>query len=325
MIVIHHLKYLYSVYIRAPENYLNLYRNKKYIKRQHLRGNLLLWFKDYLDKRQQRVLINGQSSSWLNTTAGVPQGSVLGPLLFLLYINDLTTEVQHSRIRLFADDTCLFKEVTDREQTAVLINQDLANINKWSEKWLVKFSPSKTKSVVISNKKNRLDNPTLMLNGTPIEEVSSHTYLGIEFSFDLSWNRHINNIGSKAENRLNLLRPLKYKLDRKALETIYKSFIRPLLEYGLVVWGGTYDSNMLKLEHINVEAMGIITGATRRSNIAKLYEETQLQTISDRRDISMLQVVYKIKNDLAPNYLFTILPKENYEYISYNLRQSNNI
>ena len=95
----------------------------------------------------QRVVINGQFSDWGNLKAGVPQGSVLGPLLFLLYINDVVNEVRHCQIRLFADDTCLFIEVDNRQETANKINEDLSSISEWSNQWLVNFSPSKTKSM----------------------------------------------------------------------------------------------------------------------------------------------------------------------------------
>ena len=86
--------------------------------RSGIRGNLLVWFKSYLKDRQQRVIINGQQSNWGSVTAGVPQGSVLGPLLFLVFINDITSCITYSNIRLFAGDTCLFLEVDDRKLTA---------------------------------------------------------------------------------------------------------------------------------------------------------------------------------------------------------------
>ena len=117
-------------------------------------GDLLSWFEDYLSGRRQRVIINGQCSDWAGIHAGVPQGSVLGPLLFLVYINDITSNIRHCNTRLFADDTCLFIEVENgnRGDTAKMIDTDLANIDKWADKWLVQFAPEKTKSLA----KNRM-------------------------------------------------------------------------------------------------------------------------------------------------------------------------
>ena len=121
-------------------------------------GKLLKWFSDYLSNRYQRVIINGQCSDWLKVTAGVPQGSVLDPLLFLVFINDITSVVKYCDIRLFADDTCLFLKVINPAIATTCINKDLLNIEKWANQWLIKFSPSKTESSVISLKQNSRNN-----------------------------------------------------------------------------------------------------------------------------------------------------------------------
>ncbi len=157
---------------------------------------------NYLSYRIQRVVINGQTSSW-----GKIQ--VLGPLLFLLYINDLTAVITHCNIRLFADDTCLFIEVDNRNTTANMINEDLQAIHIWSQQWLVSFSPTKTKGLTISNKQDAYANPPVSFNDCPIEEVKSHTYLGLKFSHNLRCHEHINDIALKTrisyDNNINKL------------------------------------------------------------------------------------------------------------------------
>ncbi len=285
-------------------------------------GKLLDWFSSYLSSRRQKVVVNGQSSNWRPISAGVPQGSVLGPLLFLLYINDLAFEVKYCNIRFFADDTCLFIEVDNRDGTAAKLNEDLEKINRWSQKWLVKFSPEKTKSLIISNKNDRFSNPAIMFNNTLVSEVTCHTYLGLKFSYNLRWNAHIDVICTKARRRLNMMLPLKYKLDRKSLEVMYKSFVRPVMEYGIVVWGGTYDSNIVKLEQINVDALRLITGATARSNIAKLYSETSMNSIMDRRDKAILTMFYKTNHSQVPDYLRELLPSSNQNNLRYTFRNN---
>ena len=119
-------------------------------------------------------MINGQYSDWGQIKAGVLQGSVLGPLLFLLYINDIISCISHCKIRLFADDTCLFIEVDNRETAATLLSEDLSAIAEWAEKWLVTFSPAKTKSLTISNKRDAQLNPPIAFMGRLIDEVESH-------------------------------------------------------------------------------------------------------------------------------------------------------
>ena len=255
------------------------------LKKCGIGGSLLAWFKDYLHERQQRVLINGQSSSWESLTAGVPQ----------------------------------------RVESASLINRDLISISDWAKRWLITFSPSKTKSLTISNKNDRHDNPTLFLNNLPIEEVSSHTYLGLTFSNNLRWNKHIDNITTKAHKRLNMMLPLKFKVDRASLETMYKSFVLPILEYSNIVWGGVYDCDKVKIEQIQIYALRLITGATAKSNISQLYIESGWLTTQQRLDNAKLTMIFKIKNSLAPSYLTELLPPEVQARTTYNLRNNRNI
>ena len=288
-------------------------------------GNLLLWFESYLSDRRQRVVINGQTSEWGDVSAGVPQGAVLGPLSFLIYINDLSSEVTHCNIRFFAEDTCLFIEVDNREESVAKINADLEQINKWSKKWLVTFLPSKTKSLIVSNKSDRELNPPVIFDNTAVSEVNHHTYLGITVSFNLRWNTHVDELCTKANKHLNVMLPLKYKLDRRSLENMYKPFVRPVMEYGIVVWGGTYDTSLSKLEEINIKAMRIITGATEKCNIAKLSLETSISSVAERRDMAMLLMFYKVVNNLVPDYLSQLLPSANRNIVKYNLRNNDEI
>ena len=294
------------------------------LKKCGISGRLLLWFEDYLKDHQQRVVISGQASEWGTIKAGVPQGSVLGPLLFLLYINDLPNVVRNCEIRLFADDTCLFIEVDNRLDTSIRICEDLASINEWSKKWIVKFSAPKTKSLIISNKKDSQLNPRVYIDNQPVDEVKTFKYLGLHFMSNLRWSQHIESVSSKAQKRLNSMLALKWKLDRKSLEIMYSAFILPSLEYGNVVWGGTFDSDLCKLERIHVEGMRLITGATARSSISRLYEDTGFFNIKTRCNNSMLTMMFKIKNNNCPAYLRDLLPPENKDLSKYNLRNKDN-
>ena len=138
---------------------------------------------------------------------------------------------------MFADDTCLFIDVDNREDCANKLNDDLARINLWSKKWIVNFSPKKTKSLIVSTKKDPYAHFLVYLDGNLIEEVKTYSYLGLTFSKNLKWSVHINEIALKARKRLSAMIPLKNILDRKSLHTMYLSFIRPVMDYDNIVWG----------------------------------------------------------------------------------------
>ena len=142
---------------------------------------LLGWISHYLTNRKQRVLLDGFYSTWETTRAGVPQGSVLGPLLFLVFINDITDNIQ-SHIKLFADDTMLYLDTEDHTKAAQILNQDLQNIYAWSQKWLVNFNAKKTESLIFTTKTVKQQHPPLILNNTAIAEVNNHTHLGLTLS-----------------------------------------------------------------------------------------------------------------------------------------------
>ena len=166
-----------------------------------VRGPLLNWIVSYLSQRKQRVVINGQSSDWGDIEAGVPQGSVLGPLLFLIYINDITKNLQ-SNCFLFADDSSLFQIVSDPHSTSISLNRDLEEIESWSRDWLVTINAEKTESITFSTKRIKPYHPPLFYNNTQIKEVSKHIHLGVTLTSNLSWKAHILKIYEKASKRL---------------------------------------------------------------------------------------------------------------------------
>ena len=210
-------------------------------------GSLLSWFTDYLDSRKQRVVLPGVNSNWSSLKSGVPQGSILGPLLFLLYINDIVENI-NSSIRLFADDTSLYIIVDDPIEAASQLNSDIEKVHEWATKWLVTYNPTKSESIIFSRKRNKPLHPPIVMDQKQINEVSSHKHLGVFLSNDCTWHEHMEYIKSKAWKRINIMRKLKFILDRRSLQTIYLTFIRPLLEYANVVWDNCtlYEVNELE-------------------------------------------------------------------------------
>ena len=167
------------------------------------------------------MINEGSKSTWMTTSAGVPQGSVLGPYLFLLYINDIVEKI-NTNIRLFADDTSLFT-VIENQESIQLLNEDLIEIAQWSDDWLIILNHTKTNSMTFTRKKET-NWDDAKFNNVVIKDNKTHTHLGITFSSDATWGDHVQRIYEKAATRLNIMRMLKYDLDRKSL----KQFIHHL-------------------------------------------------------------------------------------------------
>ena len=293
------------------------------LKKAGISGSLLEWLKDYLMNRNQRVVLNGQCSSWGPLKAGVPQGSVLGPLLFLIYINDIANIV-NSHIRLFADDVTLFLEVDDPGTTAGELNEDLQKISDWAEKWLVTFNPSKTKHMLISRKRIQRDHPSLYFKDKVITDVNEHKHLGLIVQNDLTWFSHIESLVEKSSKLVNIMRSLQSCLDRPTLETIYISFIRPLMEYGHVVWANCTQAEQTMLEGVQLAAARVVTGAMRGTPNNRLYMETGWEPLDKRREKRKLILMYKIKNNEVPLYLQNAIPDQ-MNTRNYNTRSSHNM
>lgn len=201
-----------------------------------------------MNNRKQRVVLNSEKSDWGFIKSGVPQGSILGPLLYIVYINDFISDIQSS-IRLFADDTTLYVIVNDRKSAGHVLNSDLEKINIWAKQWLVTFNPTKTESLLITNKKHRNQHPNLYFSRSLIQEMSTHKHLGLNFSNNGQWALHIDDIVRKASSRPHILRTHKYDLNRKSLETLYFSYIRPILEYADVIWDNTTAELAQKVDY----------------------------------------------------------------------------
>ena len=284
---------------------------------------LLQWFESYLCNRKQRVVIEGQCSDWRTITSGVPQGSVLGPLLFLIYINDITDDLASLPL-IYADDTTLLEIVDDPVVSAGRLNSDLHKISAWADKWLVTMNPVKSRNVIFSLKRNKQVHPPLFLSSNIVKDVESHTHLGLTLQSSMSWRKHIVRVFEKASKRLNMLKFVRFKVDRSILTSLYKSLIRPLMEYGDVIWNNCYDCDSALLDGVQYEAARLVTGAIKGTSSARLYKELAWESLSNRRKLHLLCQFYKIVKNLAPYYLSELLPKLSSERTNYRLRSREN-
>ena len=200
--------------------------------------------RDFLSCRKQRVVLNGQHSSWDNVTAGIPQGSTLGPLLFLIYINDLSNNLS-SNCKLFADNTSPFSVVNNIHTSATTLSQDLKAITNWVFQWKMIFNPDLSKQaqeVIFSKKIKKLLHPTLLFNNIPLSNSLFQIHLGLTLNIQLNFSEHIKNITKKISKTMGLLRKLQQILPRSTLLTIYKTFIRSRLDYADIIYDQAYNS-----------------------------------------------------------------------------------
>jgi len=193
----------------------------------------LHWISSFLSARKQRVTLNGTQPSWHSVISGVPQGTVLGPLLFLLYINDIVTNIS-SEIRLFADDCIVYRTIT-YQSDCMALQADIDILLNQSNVWQMKFNPSKCHILSIGRQRNKAV-LSYFLGLNLLTNVDSYPYLGVTVSSDLRWEKHINTIAAKATRTLNFVRRNVYCCDPDAKALAYLSLIRPLVEYGAAAW-----------------------------------------------------------------------------------------
>ena len=199
------------------------------LKCNEISGNSLSLLTNLLRKRKQRVILNGQRSSWANINAGVPQGSILRLLLFLICMNDLSDNLQFNP-NLFADHTYLFSTVKVPERTSNNLNNDLKEINTWAFQQKMSFNPDpteQTQEVIFSRKTPTKIHSKIFFNNIPVSKADSQKNLDLYLNSKLSFHIHIKTILTKVNRHIGLLRKFQQVLPRPSLITIYKVFIRP--------------------------------------------------------------------------------------------------
>jgi hypothetical protein len=217
--------------------------------------------------------------------------------------------------------------VDDPSEASEAIQEDLNNIQDWAAKWLVEFSPAKTKDMVVSLKVDKPIHQDVTFADQPITRVTTHKHLGVTLTSDLKWNTHVMDIAAKACRKLNILYPLKLKLDRKTLEVMYFAHIRSVLEYADVLWdiSNPTDRTLKILETVQVNAARLVTGGIARCSVTNLYEDLAWTKLETRRLNHRLSQLYKIIINMAPQYLRDLLPGQVLHRTVYQLRNRDDI
>ena len=264
------------------------------LKRNGIQGNMIRWIQSFLHNRRTRVSIDGVQSRKVLLHQGVPQGGVISPTLFLVYINDLVKDLPAGvKAALYADDLALW--CTDEYTTTANVRMQQATdlLMTWAEKWHVTINTDKT-STTLFTLSPRDKAVTIHLGTTLLKEENFPTYLGVTFDKRLTWSKHIENAEGKARRRLGLLRKLagtSWGANEKTLKKVYNGVIRPHLEFGATAWSSAADSHLQSLDRVQNQALRLITGSMKTTPILEMQKITTMQTLSYRRDTqTMIQM-----------------------------------
>ena len=267
------------------------------LKHYGIDDKIWLWILNFLKQRKQRVVVDGIQSDLVTVDSGVPQGTVLGPILFLLHINDLPSVIS-SKVRLFADDCLVYREIKNR-QDQIALQKDLNLLENWGSKWGMRFNAAKCNIMRMSRKQTPISTQ-YELSGQVLEEVKDAKYLGVTVSDDLEWTKHINAITTKANSKLSFLRRNLKGCPEKLRETAYFALVRSFLEYSATVWHPHQKYNSDKLEMVQRRAARFVKGRYGMyESVTQMLEELTWVPLSKRRENARLILFYKIINNLA--------------------------
>ena len=243
----------------------------KKMQKYGIRGIALKWFCNYLSNRKQFVSFNYCESLRLNINCGVPQGSILGPLLFLIYVNDLANVSENLFLTLFADDTSVFYSDKSIDSALMTINEELVKLLEWLHINKLSLNIKKTHYVIFSLRKKVKTSLKICIDNNILERVSKSKFLGVMIDSKMSWNDHIKYIKSKISRAIGLLCRARKVFKKSTLLTLYYSFIYPHIIYCIEVWGSASDCYISSLFKLQKRSVRIIESAHYRANTEPLF------------------------------------------------------
>ena len=286
-----------------------------------IRGNALEWFESYLSGRQQYVTYNGYTSSTKYITCGVPQGSILGPLLFLIYINDLQKVCNSSTPILFADDTNLFYKSHDKSILEQQINNELRQVSLWLKVNKLSLNVSKTHYIVFTRKSNTVTSVDIRIENQAINEVNKTKFLGVIIDKKLTWKEHISYLSSKISRGIGMIIKAKKRLNKDALVTLYYSFIYSNMTYCNHVWGTACITHLNKIIILQKKAIRIICNVNRRTPTDPIFRDLKIVPFLDVNIYSIARFMFRYVNGSLPKP-FVGYFTTNANIHSYNTRQT---
>ena len=267
-----------------------------------IRGVALDWVRSYLSNRLQFVQFNGHSSSPQTICCGVPQGSILGPLFFLLYINDLSNVSTVVELILFADDTNLFMSHKDPVYLATSLNSELNKLSAWFKANKLSLNLKKTNFMLFKPRQKKYQFPMqISVNEQRIEQVKETVFLGVVLDEHLTWKPHISQVAGKISKSIGVISRARFFLPKPCLKTLYYCLVYPYLHYCIIVWGSTDKTNLRRLVSLQKKVIRIISKSTFDSNSDPIFKELELLKLNDVRQLELGKLMFSFNRSLLPS------------------------
>ena len=287
-------------------------------------GNTLNWFKSYLTNRKQMCKVNQTTSKCRTVSCGVPQGSNLGPILFLLYVNDLPNCLKSTTASMFADDTNLTASGSTSTELYNKLNNDLENIHQWLLANKLTLNTSKTEYMIVGSRQRlgKIDEEAeIKLGDNKIKKISETKTLGVIVDDQLKWNSHINMVATKVSKGIGMIRRMKAFVPQSTLISVYNSIILPHFDYCSLVWDIGNAYSLEKLQKLQNRAARVITGKSYDVRSKDILEELSWQPLMERWGNNKAIFMHKVTNGEYLENISSLFVVKNNE--NYNLRNNN--
>ena len=267
-----------------------------------IRGTARDWFKSYLSDRKQYVSLNGSNSSYLNITCGVPQGSVLGPLLFLIYINDLPHASSKLAFYLFADDTNIYYEAESLAQLQSVVNRELKKVKMWLDVNKLSLNIDKTNFIIFKSPQHSSpETVSIKFGNLPVKQTCYVKFLGVLLDENLSWKYHLTELSKKLARTCGMFFKVRHFLPINVLICLYNSLFSPFLQYGILVWGLTYETYINPVFLLQKRVVKAISFANFTSPSTPIFSDFKILKLYDLFQLKLLSFVYDCVNRISPS------------------------